>query len=106
MKGVLYWHFCSLLGLKSNVTRHMVWEMWTPTGVDSKSCHVLNISFRKRPNSKEELLGESFGLSDDEFDTTSSDLENESSGEPQSAPKHAKKRKHSCYSPLPKDRKK
>jgi hypothetical protein len=75
-------------------------------GVERKSCHILNVSFRKCQNSKEELLGESFGVSDGEFDTTSSDSEQQSSGESESAAKHAKKRKHSCYSPLPKDRKK
>jgi len=106
LKGTLYWHFCSPLGLKSNVTRHTVWEIWTPTGVESKSCHILNVSFRKCQNSKEELLGESFGVSDGEFDTTSSDSEQQSSGESVSVAKHTKKRKHSCYSPLPKDRKK
>jgi len=83
-----------------------VWEIWTPTGVESKSCHILNVSFRQCQNSKEELLGENFGVSDGEFDTTSSDSEQQSSGESASVAKHTKKRKHSCYSPLPKDRKK
>ena len=94
MHGGLFWNFCSFIASKTSVLRDTVWEIWTPMGQQADDRHVISIQFRKCKNNKQELIAESFGLSDGD---SCCESEKET---------HGATSESESYSPLKKHRKK